>query len=211
MAIYINGKQPKKIYYGSKPIKEVWAGSKKVWSSGPAWYFIDEFDTALSPTNYQLDYGSTTAGGVLSKNSANGTSNTWLNVKAPSDDILVRAIIGNTSSGGQKTSICIGSPSRYVYVEFGDAGGNLGEYNGSAWTLIATVPPLLYTPGKVVELARRGNLLTFSVGGIEVASANTTEAYGPSYRQVAITLRKSQVILTQYYSPALDTLMAGTI
>lgn len=210
MPINAGGLNVSKIYAGAVEVKEVYVGSSLVWS-GERWDFVDDFERASVGTIDWSGSGGLIEGSspnrYLKKNTATGSADYWTTKWFSTENIEVRTVLGPVDSGDVRAAIMIGNPtSTYVYVEFQASGGTLSHYTGAAWQQFAPVSakPGGYTAGDVVVLKRTGTLVEFIVNGTVLGSGNSTWGRGLGARQVALSVRASNVFFVNRYGPTFD-------
>ena len=210
MPIHIGGSKIGQVFFGSQPIKEVYAGSLLVWSA-EKWDFEDDFERSSIGTAEWSGSGGLIAGTSgskhLKKNSSAGSADYWTVRQFDTDNIEVEAVLGPVDSGSIRAAIILGNPqSTYVYVEFQVNGGTLSHYTGSTWQQFASVSakPGGYTQGDVVVLKRTGSLVQFIVNGQVLGSGTSSYGWGVGNRRVALTVRSAVEFITMRYGPTFD-------
>lgn len=209
MPISFGSHNIKEIVYGSQQIKEVYQGDQLVWRKPPAWFFEDDFNRTSLGSNWNPASGAILTGGMLKKNNSNGSSDNWTAMTFPTDDLHVRTVLGEVTDPGQRSSIALGSPSQYVYVEFSRNGGVIGDFDGWSWVIRSSIPSLSLSSGSVVEVSRLGTTFRFIVDGVVRATAISSQAIGTSYRRVNLSVRRASDFFRTYYSPTFDEVKIG--
>lgn len=209
MPIHFGGSKIGQVFFGSQPIKEVYAGSQLVWSA-EKWDFEDDFERALIGSDWSGS-GGVIAGSApnrhLKKNTSAGSADYWTVRQFDTDDIEVETVLGPVDVGHVRAAILVGNPQgTYIYVEYQANGGTLSHYTGSQWQQFAPVSakPGGYTQGDVVVLKRTGTLVEFIVNGQVLGSGTSTHGRGVGSRRVALSVRSLVEFFIPRYGPTYD-------
>lgn len=206
--IYLGGIEISDIYLGTERPSAIYVGTEKVWPAdtepAPSWDFFDDFNRASIGSSW-TGSGALIEAGALKKNSTAGSADYWTAQQFSSDDLTVRATLGEVQDRQQAASILIGSPSQYAYIEFGKSGGAIGDYDGTRWNSRATVPAQAWTAGDVIEVRRRGTAITVLRNGTVIASASSSQGIGPAHRRVALSVRMARNLFINWYGPTIDS------
>jgi len=210
VAISVGGVLPQKIYYGSTPVKEVWVGSSKVWPAGPQWVVADDFDgSQLDKSVWESTDNFSVGGGYITKDPVNGQSAAWTYSGVSGTSAYIEVKLATATSGADRTSLALGTPSSYVFAEFNATGGLIGEYAGGGWPTLSTYSfrsPV--SKGARIGFERLGSSLSLTVDGSPVSSARTS-LVGPYTQRGSFTLRRSSSWLSVNFSPSIDEFRLG--
>lgn len=192
------------VYLGAQRLAGVYVGSTSVWST-MQWLFYDDFERTTLGSDWVSTGGAVLTNGQLKKNTTAGSSDNWTAQTFPGDDLWVRATLGEVTDPVQVSSVSLGSPSQYVYVEFSTNGGQIGDYNGSVWTRRTNVPALAWAAGDRIDVVRAGTSVGVYRNLSLVAQASSSVALGAAYRRVNLSVRVHvQSGFLRYYSPTFD-------
>lgn len=210
MAIIIDGKSVKKIYHGSIPVKQVWIGGNKVWSSGPSWEFTDAFTGTALSNYWSTSGGIIVSNGAATKNNTNGSSDAWCNTLINSNEVAVEVTVGTVGNNTESSSILMGDTWQYVYAEFNKDGGVIGEYDGKGWLVLQAygLYPQL-AKGDIVSLRRKGRQVELFLNEKPLCSRETNLKPANSYRG-GFSVRRSGNLFSSNYSPTIDMFRFGT-
>ena len=195
------------IYAGNKPIKEVYAGSSKVWSR-ESWDFFDDFERSSIGSDWQGSGGLIDGAAPnrhLKKNTSAGNTTYWTTRQFDGDDFVVEALLGPVQDAQQVGSILWGNPNEYVFVEFSKSGNNIiGDYNGSAWTTRATLPAQQWAEGDIIRVERTGTTVRAFRNGAPLATGTSTLGRGAGNRRMALGVRMALNFFIRWYGPTFD-------
>ena len=198
------------MYVGSTPVKAVYVGADKVWppdTPTPTARFIDDFERADIGAAW-TGTGAIISTGMLKKGAGTGSADLWTSQQFDTDDLDVTVTVGDVTDS-IPSSILIGSPAAYVYVEFGTGTTQIGQYDGVGWTILATAPAQAWAKGDTVRLARNGQQLALYRNGAQIATATSAAGIGATHRRVALSVRSRTVFLSTYYSPLIDKVVVA--
>lgn len=210
MPIYYGSRKIGAIYHGSRKIGKVYYGSTLVYESMTV---VDHTFTSASVVNDnytgdRLAVHSTNH--YVRKNSSNGSGDVWYNTPLNSNDVKFEVEIGSSSyEHNQPTSLMIGHPDFYTYVEFSSSVGHLGSYNGS-WSNHKDFGGISgLTTGDIIRLTykREGSpriALHRVRGSSTLTVATTSLAYQPARHLLTfgMSFRRDSNIFGTYYSPS---------
>lgn len=191
------------IYAGNKPIKEVYAGSSKVWSR-ESWDFFDDFERSSIGSDWQGS-GGLIANGALKKNTTAGTARYMINQRFDSDDLTVEVVIGTTQDRAQPAVILIGDPpdGDFVALSFSKDRFHAFGFDGG-WPGYGDFPLQPLDDGDKITLSRKGTEFTVFYNDIQVGTFTTALARGAGYRRVGVEVKMAVNFFIQWYGPTID-------
>lgn len=192
------------------PIGSIWEGAASgyylIWEP---WFFKDDFNRTVLGPDWVATGGVQLSAGALQKSTSNGSADCWTVKSFPTDDLHVVTIIGTANDANQRSSISLGSPSRYVFCEFSKNGGIIGDYDGQSWNTRASIPSLPIGPSDKIEVRRWGTSISFLYNGTIRATATSTQGRGADHRRVSLSVRRDSNIFGTYYSPTFTDVKVG--
>lgn len=193
------------IHAGNKPIKEVYAGSSKVWSR-ETWDFFDDFERSSIGSAWQGS-GGLIENGALKKNTTAGTARYMINQRFDSDDLTVEVVIGTTQDREQPGVILIGDPPNgdFVALSFSKNRFNAFGFDGG-WPGFGDFPTQPLDDGDKITLSRKGTQFTVLYNDIQVGTFTTALARGAGYRRVGVEVKMALNFFIQWYGPTIDAI-----
>lgn len=193
------------IYVGNKPIKEVYAGSSKVWSR-ESWDFFDDFERSSIGSAWQGS-GGLIDGGALKKNTTAGTARYMINQRFDSDDITVEVVIGTTQDRVQPATILIGDPpdGDFVALTFSKDRFHAFGFDGG-WPGYGDFPTQPLDDGDKITLSRKGTQFTVFYNDSQVGTFTTALARGAGYRRVGVEVKMALNFFVRWYGPTIDAI-----
>lgn len=202
------GKGIGKVYVGSTPFKEVWAGGKRLFSSA---LWSDTFDSGTLDSRYVMQLGQAQIeNGELTRTRATGETRVWT-PNLGTDQLEIRAVLGTVSDPVQVSGLLLGGSNggseTWVVFEFNNKEVcRIACWDGSAWPILATFAPRSFKRGDTVAFKRVGQKVTATHNGVVVGSTVTPNGVG--YQRAALKVAcysSGGLFPTYYFSPAFDS------